>query len=101
MTLSLSHYLIVGAIMFTIGLFGALTKRHAIAVIISIELMLNAVNINFIAFGKYMMGDAGEIMAVFVIALAAAEVAIGLAICVVLFRNRENIDLDRYNVLRF
>ena len=78
MTLSLSHYLVVGAIMFTIGLFGALSKRHAIAVIISIELMLNAVNINFIAFSKYMMGDVGEIMAIFVIALAAAEVAAAL-----------------------
>ncbi len=101
LSLGLNHYLLLGAILFTIGLLGAMTKRHAIAVIISIELMLNAVNINFVAFSKYLGTTAGEVMAIFVIVIAAAEVAIGLAICIALYRNRENLDLDRYNILRF
>lgn len=99
--LSLTHYLLLSGLLFSIGLFGVLTKRHLIAAIISIELMLNAVNINFVAFGKYLGNTSGEIFAIFGIVVAAAEVAIGLAICLALYRNRETIDMDRFNVLRW
>jgi len=102
-SIGLTHYLLLGALLFIIGLYGALVKRHAIAVIISIELMLNAVNINLIAFSKYMADKVffGEMFAIFVIVIAAAEVAIGLAICLVLFRHRKTLDLEKFNIMRW
>ncbi|WP_110112605.1 NADH-quinone oxidoreductase subunit NuoK [Bacillus sp. CGMCC 1.16541] len=98
----LSSYLVLALILFCIGLYGALTKRNAVIVLICIELMLNAVNINLIAFSKYGM-DAnitGQIFSLFTITVAAAEAAVGLAILIALYRNRKTVNVDDMNALK-
>jgi len=102
-SLSLHHYLLLGTFLFTIGLYGAIVKRNAIAVLLCVELMLNAVNINFIAFNKFLPNTdvVGQIFAIFIIVIAAAEVAIGLAICIALYRDKETIELNKFNLLRW
>jgi len=99
----LSHYLILGAIIFGLGVFGALTRRNAIAILMSIELMLNAVNLNFIAFARYLPQTLlqGQVFAIFVITVAAAEAAVGLASVITLARNRESLNVERVNLLKF
>ncbi|WAA12166.1 NADH-quinone oxidoreductase subunit NuoK [Fervidibacillus halotolerans] len=93
---SLSAYLTVALIVFCIGLFGALSHKNTLIVFLSIELMLNAVNLNFIAFTKYgfFPNISGQVIALFVMTVAALEVAIGLAILLTLYRNKKTIDLD-------
>lgn len=98
--LNLTHYLLLGALLFTIGLFGVMTRRNLIATIISIELMLNAANINFLAFAQYLGRADGSVMAIFVIALAAAEVAVGLAVALAVYRHRGTIDMEQFHLLR-
>lgn len=98
--LSLTHYLLLGAVLFTIGLLGVFTRRNLIAVIISIELMLNAANINFLAFSQYMGQSAGSVMVVLVLALAAAEVAVGLAIGLHIYRKSGSIDVEQFHLLQ-
>ena len=98
--IGLSHYLLVGAVLFGLGLFGLLTKRNLIAVLMSIELMLLAVNFNFIAFSQYLGDTAGQIFVFFVLTVAAAESAIGLAIMVLVFRNRNTINVADLNKLK-
>lgn len=98
--LSLAHYLLLGAVLFTIGLLGVMTRRNLIAAIISIELMLNAANVNFLAFGQYLGQVDGSVMVIMVMALAAAEVAIGLAIGLALYRRYGTIDIEQFNKLR-
>lgn len=98
--LSLTHYLLLGAVLFTIGLLGVMTRRNLIAAIISIELMLNAANINFLAFSQYAGYGDGSAVAILVMALAAAEVAIGLAIGLALYRRYGTIDIEQFNKLR-
>ena len=94
MTMGLLHYLTLGAILFGIGLYGVLTKRNVIAILMCIELMLNAVNINFIAFNKFIQVSTltGQVMTIFTITVAAAEVAVGLALVFRIYR-------DNYTVL--
>jgi NADH-quinone oxidoreductase subunit K len=95
MTIGLLHYLIVSAILFTIGVFGIFTnRRNVIIILMSIELILLAVNINFVAFSSYLQNVQGQIMAMFVLTVAAAEAAVGLAILVTFFRNRGDIEVD-------
>ena len=99
----LTGYLMLAAFVFTCGLYAALARRNAIAVLIGIELMLNSVNINLVAFWRY--GEnidqlAGQIFAVFVIAIAAAEAAVGLALIISVYRNRNTINLDELDTLR-
>lgn len=103
LTVSLYHYLILSAILFGIGLFGVLAKRNAIAVLICIELMLNAININLLAFNKYLTpGDfVGQIFAIFVITVAAAEVGVGLAIIIAIYRNKLSVNLDDFDWLKW
>lgn len=98
----LSAYLALGLILFCIGLYGALTKRNIIIVLISIELMLNAANINLVAFSKFgvMPSISGQIFALFVMAVAAAEVAVGVAILIALYRNRNTVNIDEVNTLK-
>lgn len=102
----LSNYLMVSAILFTIGLFGALTKRNLIMVFMSIELMLNAVGLNFVAFSAYTpIADAvsllrGQIFAIFIIVVAACEIGVGLGIVLLLFRQRKQIDIDKFDLLK-
>ncbi|HEX7580286.1 MAG TPA: NADH-quinone oxidoreductase subunit NuoK [Thermoanaerobaculia bacterium] len=94
-------YLVVGTILFAIGLAGALLKRNALSIFLSIELMMNAVNLLFLAYAR-MRGDAaGQMVVFFVIAIAAAEAAIGLAIFVALFRARQTVDVDKINFLKW
>ncbi len=103
----LEHVLIVGAILFAIGLYIALAKRNAVAVLMGIELMLNAVNITFIGFSRFARFEDGaraldgHIFAIFVITVAAAEAAVALALVVAIYRHRETIDVDRINLLRW
>lgn len=96
MTVPLTSYLMVALILFSVGLYGALTKRNAVIVLLSIELMLNAVNINLVAFAKYGINPAvtGQIFSLFTMTVAAAEVAVGLAILIALYRNRETVNVD-------
>lgn len=98
---SLQAYLVVAAILFTIGVFGIFVNRkNVIIILMSIELILLAVNINFVAFSAYLHDVQGQIMAMFVLTVAAAEAAIGLAILVAFFRNRGNIAVDDASVMK-
>jgi NADH-quinone oxidoreductase subunit K len=100
----LTWYLILAAFMFSSGLFAALGRRNAIAVLMGIELMLNAANINLVAFWRYGVTPAqnldGQIFALFVIAVAAAEVAVGLALIISVYRNRRTVNLDDLDILK-
>jgi len=101
LTLSLSHYLILAAILFTIGVVGIfLNRKNLIVLLMSIELMLLAVNINFVAFSHYLNDLHGQLFVFFVLTVAAAEAAIGLAILVVLFRNLSTIHVDDLDSLK-
>ena len=99
----LNHYLILGAILFSLGVFGALTRRNAIAILMSVELMLNAVNLNFIAFARYQPQTLlqGQVFAIFVITVAAAEAAVGLAIVLGLYRNFKTVNVDEINLMKW
>ena len=98
----LSAYLALALVLFCIGLYGALTKRNTIIVLISIELMLNAANINLVAFSKFGLAPSitGQVFVVFVIAVAAAEVAVGIAILLSLYRNRRTVNVDEMDQLK-
>jgi len=98
---TLNHYLLLAAALFCIGLFGALSKRNAIAVLMSIELMLNAVNINLVAFSHFLADTAGQVFAIFVIAVAAAEVAVGLALIITIYRDRRSVEVDDFDLLKW
>ncbi|MCA6224670.1 MAG: NADH-quinone oxidoreductase subunit NuoK [Phenylobacterium sp.] len=101
MIIGLSHYLAVAAILFTIGVFGIFVNRKNIIVILmSIELILLAVNINFVAFSAYLHNEIGQIFAMFILTVAAAEAAVGLAILVTFFRNRGDIAVDDASVMK-
>ena len=101
MTIGLSHYLAVAAILFTIGVFGIFVNRKNIIVILmSIELILLSVNINFVAFSSFMGDISGQIFALLILTVAAAEAAIGLAILVVYFRNRGSIAVENVNLMK-
>ena len=103
MTIGLQHFLDLATLLFSIGLYGALTKRNAIIILISIELMLNAVNIALVAFSRYVTPIAltGQVFSIFVIVVAAAEVAVGLAIIISIYRHRETIDLNKINLMKW
>lgn len=94
-------YLMLSGILFTIGVIGVLTRRNAIVVFISIELMLNAVNLTFITLSHFLQSIDGVIFAFFVMAVAAAEAAVGLAIFVMLYRSKETINVDEINLLKW
>ena len=94
-------YLVLSGILFTIGVIGALTRRNAIVVFMCIELMLNAVNISFVALSRFLQSVDGVLFAFFVIAVAAAEAAGGLAIFVMIYRSRETINVDEINILKW
>ena len=96
----LNQYLLLAAALFCIGVYGVLVRRNAMLVLMSIELILNAVNINLVAFGALRENVAGEVFALFTIAVAAAEVGIGLAIVLLMYRNRRSIDLSEADLMR-
>jgi len=103
----LSKFLVIGALLFIIGVAGVLTRRNIIVIFMSIELILNAANLNFIAFSRYLQDTgnlnavAGQVFAVFVIVVAAAEAAIGLGIVIALYRNKETIWVDEIDILKW
>ncbi|MEI7570819.1 MAG: NADH-quinone oxidoreductase subunit NuoK [Alcaligenaceae bacterium] len=101
MTLTLPHFLVLGAILFAIGIFGIfLNRRNLIVLLMSVELMLLAVNMNFVAFSTWMGDAAGQVFVFFILTVAAAEAAIGLAILVLLFRNLSTINVDELDSLK-
>ncbi|HKF70184.1 MAG TPA: NADH-quinone oxidoreductase subunit NuoK [Stellaceae bacterium] len=101
MDIGLSHYLTLASILFTLGIFGIfLNRKNVIVILMSIELMLLAVNINFVAFSAFLNDLVGQVFAMFVLTVAAAEAAIGLAILVVYFRNRGTIEVEDINLMK-
>jgi len=96
----LNEFLLLAAALFCIGIYGVLARRNGVMVLMSIELILNAVNINLVAFGAMHGSVTGQVFALFVITVAAAEVAVGLAIVLMLYRNRSNIDLDTVDSMK-
>jgi NADH-quinone oxidoreductase subunit K len=101
MTISLAHFLVVGALLFTLGLVTVTTRRNAVGVLMGVELILNGANVNFVAFQRWSGGGVGgQVFALFVIVLAAAEAAVGLAIVLALFQTSKNIDVRQADLLR-
>ena len=103
MSIGLEHYLILSAVLFSIGLYGALAKRNAIVILMSIELMLNAVNIAMVAFSRYIVPLllTGQVFAIFVMVVAAAEVTVGLAIIIAIYRSQETVDATQINLMKW
>jgi|SRR5579863_5283361 len=105
--LTLNHFLILGAVLFCIGLYGALTKRNAVAVLMGIEIMLNAVNITLVAFSFYNKVPAyktfltGQIFAIFIITVAAAEAAVALAMIIAIYRKRSTVDVGEIDMMKW
>jgi NADH:ubiquinone oxidoreductase subunit K len=98
--LMLNQFLLLGAVLFCIGVYGVIARKNTVLVLMSIELVLNAVNINLLAFGA-MQGDvAGAVFALFIIAVAAAEVGVGLAMVLIIYRNRASVDLDEVDSMK-
>jgi NAD(P)H-quinone oxidoreductase subunit 4L len=104
MHFGLEHYLILSAILFSIGLYGALAKRNAVAILMCIEIMLNAVNIALVAFSRYLVPKevllTGQVFAIFVITVAAAEAAVGLAIIIAIYRSRQSVDVEQVDSMK-
>lgn len=108
-SVGLSTYLLVGAMLFSLGLYGVFAKKNLIAILMSIELMLNAVNINFIAFNRFLWDTkidihyvlTGHVAALFIIVVAAAEVAVGLALIITIYRNRRTTNVEELNLLKW
>jgi NADH-quinone oxidoreductase subunit K len=94
------HYLVLSSIVFTIGVIGVLTRRNVIIILMSIELMLNSVNLNLIAFSDHLQNLSGQVFAVFVITVAAAEAAVGLGIVIALFSNKETVNVDEIDLMK-
>jgi NADH-quinone oxidoreductase subunit K len=101
MQIPIEYYLILSAFMFTVGIVGVLTRRNAIVVFMSIELMLNSANLTFITFSSFLGDAAGQLFVFFVMAVAAAEAAVGLAIIIAIFRNKLTVNIDEINILKW
>lgn len=103
MTVGLTHYLVVSSLLFCLGLFAVLTRRNAVAILMGIELMLNAGNINLVAFNRYVAPAAvsGQVFALVIITLAACEAAVGLALVMAAYRNLETIHIDEINLMKW
>ena len=103
MSVGLEHYLVLSAVLFAIGLYGALAKRNGIIILMCIEIMLNAVNIAMVAFSRFVTPAAltGQVFTIFIIVVAAAEAAVGLAIIISIYRNRNSIDIDKIDLMKW
>lgn len=103
MMIGLSHFLVVGAVLFGLGLYGLFTKRNTVALLMCVELMLNAVNINLIAFSRFVTPDAltGQVFAIFTITVAAAEIAVGLALVFSIYRDRATVNADELDWMKW
>lgn len=98
---SLNYFLILSAILFTVGIIGVLVRRNAIIIFMSVELMLNSINLSLVSFSSFMGNATGQIFVFFVMAVAAAEAAVGLAIVISLYRNKETLNIDEINILKW
>ena len=98
--MTIAQYLILSSVLFCIGIYGVLARKNGVMVLMSIELILNAVNINLVAVSALTNNIAGEVFALFVIAIAAAEVGVGLAIVLLIFRNKQNVDLSEIDLMK-
>jgi NADH-quinone oxidoreductase subunit K len=96
-----THYMVLSAALFMIGVIGVMVRRNIIIIFMSIELILNAVNINLVAYSKALQNGVGQVFAIFVIAVAAAEAAVGLGIILAFYRNKETVNIDEMNVMRW
>jgi NADH:ubiquinone oxidoreductase subunit K len=96
----LNEFLLLGAVLFCTGIYGVLARKNGVLVLMAVELILNAVNINLVAFGAYNHTVAGQVFALFVIAIAAAEVGVGLAIVLLIYRNRRSIDVTEIDLMK-
>lgn len=101
MNIPIEYFLILSAFMFVVGVAGVLTRRNAIIVFMSIELMLNSANLSLVTFSSFMGNSVGQIFVFFVMAVAAAEAAVGLAIIIALFRNKATLNVDEINILKW
>lgn len=101
MTLEVNHYLILSAFLFSVGVIGVLVRRNAIIIFMCIELMLNAINLSLIAFSSFMGDVSGQIFVFMVLTVAAAEAAVGLAIIISLYRNKDTLNIDELNILKW
>ncbi len=105
MSIGLEHYLILSSVLFCIGMYGALAKRNAVVILMSIEIMLNAVNIALVAFSRYIAPETvvitGQVFVIFVMVVAAAEAAVGLAIIVAIYRSRQTIDATKIDLMKW
>ena len=103
MSVSLEHYLILSVVLFSIGIYGVIAKRNAVIILMCIEIMLNAVNIALIAFSRYSDPAllTGQVFAIFVMAVAACEAAVGIAIIITIYRNRESINVDQFDLTKW
>ncbi|HUV30739.1 MAG TPA: NADH-quinone oxidoreductase subunit NuoK [Acidobacteriota bacterium] len=97
------YYLALAAVLFSIGLFGVITRRNTIGILMSLELMFNAANINFVTFNKYIMSDGltGQMFAIFIVVVAAAEATVGLAIVLLIYRNWRGIDSENFTIMKW
>lgn len=102
MSVGLEHFLVLSAVLFSIGLYGALAKRNAIVVLMCIEIMLNAVNIALVAFSRFVTPTmlTGQVFTIFIMVVAAAEAAVGLAIIIAIYRSRESIETDKIDLMK-
>ena len=98
--ITLTHYVVLSAILFTIGVAGVLIRRNAILILMSVELMLNAANLAFVAFARHLNQLDGQVIAFFVITVSAAEVAVGLALIVIIFKTRRSVDVDEISAMK-
>lgn len=96
-----SYYLVLSAILFTLGAVGVLLRRNALVMFMAVEMILNAVNLTFLTYSRFLQNLDGQVFVLFVMAVAAAEVAVGLAIVIALFRHRETTDVDKWNLLKW
>lgn len=101
--IGLNHYMLLATALFGIGVYGVFAKRNAVAILMSVELMLNAVNINFVAINRFVQPEnaIGQLFAIMVIVVAAAEVSVGLALIISIFRQRKSVDLDDFNLMKW
>lgn len=103
MQVGLLHYIILATLLFSIGLYGVLTSRNVIRVLMAVELMLNAVNINMVAFNNFLNPEylAGQVFSIFILTVSAAEAAVGLAIVIAIYRSRQTVDMEKFNLLKW
>jgi len=101
MDVGLEHFLILSAVLFAIGLYGALAKKNAVVILMCIEIMLNAVNIAMVAFSHYADAISGQVFVIFIMVVAAAEVAVGLALIIAIFRRKKTLDAEKFDLMKW